>query len=299
MTASKPSDRIPASQGTRGTGVKSADKGPTWAPISGVNEPVPDTDSTPAPDIAPTNSSKTHPFGIRRLDELISGGLKFQSSALLYGPPYIGKEHLGRSYALHAMRSGIPAIFIDTLHTATEITDILLEMDSAMADYVKSGLIHIIDCYSRNIEAEDLKMSHISYVDGAMDLNGISVALNRAQRKMQSSAPNHVVVLDSLSTVTTYSDPKTAFRFLQILIGKSKLIGGSSIITLDEGMHADADVKMFSHLVDGIIEVHDHIGKFQLQARGLTAPTGVGWIDYRYAQSQFELTGSFAPGRIR
>ncbi len=299
MTAAKSDGRIPASKAARGTGIKSAQTGKQELETTGEAESVPEETAPPSTSKSTTMKSDRHPFGIRRLDELLDGGLKYHSSALLYGPPYVGKEFLGRSYALQAMRSGIQAIIIHTDRTADEIMERFRAMDPDVDEYAKSGLLRIIDCYTRSIQADEHKAPHIDYVDGAMDLNGISVALNQAQRKMQTKDDHHVVILDSLSTITTYSDPQTAFRFLQILIGKTRLVGGSTLIMLDEGMHQDSDVQMFRHLVDGSIDVHDHNGKFQLRALGLTAHTGVGWIDYKYVQGEFDLTGSFAPGRIR
>ncbi len=95
-----------------------------------------------------------------------------------------------------------------------------------------------------------------------------------------------------------YSDAQATFRFLQVLIGRARQAGAATFILLDEGMHSDAEVQMFRHLVDGVVECRENKDKSQLRVSGLALKKNPGWIDYQFTELEFELTGSLAAGRI-
>src|SRR2546421_130053 len=65
----------------------------------------------------------------------------------------------------------------------------------------------------------------------------------------------HRLLVDSASTLITYTNAQTVFRFLQVLVGKAKRAGATTMLLLEQGMHADAEVQTFKHLCDGMIEM--------------------------------------------
>lgn len=238
------------------------------------------------------------PTGVRRLDQLLGGGIPAGSAVLVYGPPFLGKEALAHRFVQHAVEAGVPAICVLT-NTAT--ADVRNELAQGSPGYVEGEARHLarfVDTYSRSIGAED-GWPDAQYLDGALDLNGISLAVNKAQAGVIGEHDAHALVLDSISTLVAYSNAGTAFRFLQTLIGRTRRVGATSLFLMDHGMHAEADVQMFKHLMSGVIEVRDANGKSQMRVEGLGAPVGVGWVDYKFDANGFEVTGSFAAGRIR
>ena len=254
----------------------------------------------PFPSRSPGGTTDRHPLGVRRLDDLLDGGLERGTFTLLYGPPFLGKEHLSRLCVLEAVRAGIPAVLIHTDATADDMHAHFTALDADVVEQaVKRGLLQYIDCYSRPIEANESRAPNVRYVDGPMDLNGISLALNEAQRRLQADHDHHVVILDNLSTIIAYANTQTTFRFLQVLLGKGRRVGATNLVLLDQGMHSEPEVQTFRHLMTGSIDVRDHNGKYQLKVLGISNQEGLGWIDYRYHKDRFQVTGSFAPGRIR
>lgn len=238
------------------------------------------------------------PTGVRRLDALLGGGIPAGSAVMVYGPPFLGKEVLARRFVLASLGADLPAVYVLT-NAATD--DVRRDLAAADPKYSKAEEQHrarFVDTYSRGIGAAD-SFKDAAYLDGALDLNGISLAVNKAQAAIIGKHEAHALVVDSVSTLIAYSNAQTAFRFLQTLIGRTRRVGATGLFLMDHGMHSDADVQMFKHLMSGTIELRESSGKTQVQVQGLGAPQGPGWVDYKFDDKVFEITGSFAAGRIR
>src|SRR5581483_7169188 len=68
-------------------------------------------------------------IGVRRLDDLLEGGLPAGSTTLVYGPPFLGKELLTRLFLLHGLRSGIPGILVLTSTATSDARQQLAQLD--------------------------------------------------------------------------------------------------------------------------------------------------------------------------
>lgn len=237
-------------------------------------------------------------LGIRRVDEMLDGGVPSESAALLYGPPFIGKELLGRLFVLNGCRKGVPGIILTTGEAASDVRATLATIDPDVADYVKRGLLHFVDTYSKSIGADE-EAPNCEYVDGPLNLSAVSLAVNNAQRKIIAEHAEHRLLIDSVSTLITYTNAQTTFRFLQVLVGKAERAGATVLLTMDEGMHTDAEVQTFKHLTDGVITVRTESGNHMLHVIGLGVTESRGWVEYRFNQTALEVTGSFGAGRIR
>lgn len=236
--------------------------------------------------------------GIRRLDDLLGGGVPPNSATLLYSPPFIGREVLARLFLLTGMRSGVPGVQVLTDQAAGEMRKEFQAMDPHFPDFERNGLAQFVDCYSRTIGVLDQE-PNVEYVDGVVNLNQVSLAVNSAERKLIREHADHRLVIDSVSTLIAYTNAATAFRFLQVLVGKTKAAGATVFMTMEQGMHTEAEVQMVKHLVNGVIELKQEQGKYFVRVEGLGVTQDRGWIDYRFGLGTFEITGSFAAGRIR
>jgi circadian clock protein KaiC len=252
-----------------------------------------------APGVPSANGGAARlPTGVKRLDALLGGGLPEGSAALVYGPPFLGKEVLARRFMLACMAKGIPAIDVVTTVATADVRRNLGAADPAYPQYEEARLARFVDTYSRSIGAAD-SFQDAQYLDGALDLNGIALAVNKAEADLIGAHDRHALVLNSVSTLIAYSSAQTAFRFLQTLVGRTRRAGATGLYLMDQGMHTDADVQMFKHLMTGVIELRESAGKTQVQVQGLGMAATPGWVDYRFDDRTFEVTGSFAAGRIR
>jgi KaiC/GvpD/RAD55 family RecA-like ATPase len=238
------------------------------------------------------------PTGVKRLDSLLGGGVPAGSAVMVYGPPFLGKEVLARRFVLASLAAGLPAVYVLTNAATDEVRRELAASDPAYKQAEAEHRARFVDTYSRSIGAAD-SFKDAAYLDGALDLNGISLAVNKAQAAILGQHEAHALVVDSVSTLIAYSSAQTAFRFLQTLIGRTRRVGATGLYLMDQGMHTDADVQMFKHLMTGTIELREAAGKMQVQVQGLGASSAPGWVDYKFDERVFEITGSFAAGRIR
>ncbi|MBI4394149.1 MAG: hypothetical protein HY556_10205 [Euryarchaeota archaeon] len=236
--------------------------------------------------------------GVKRLDELLDGGLPRGSSTLIYGAPFIGKEMVARVFLLAGMKQGVPGIIVLTDSAASDARKEFLALDKDFAKYEKDNLVHFVDTYSKTIGAEDA-LQNAEFVDSPVNLNAVSLAVNNAQRKIIGEHPAHRLVVDSVSTIMAYTNPQTTFRFLQVFLGKTKRAGATSLLVLGAGIHAENEVQLVKHLVEGVIEFKSEQGKFVLKAEGVGLTENRGWVEYTFSNQGFDLTGSFAAGRIR
>lgn len=236
--------------------------------------------------------------GVRRLDDQLKGGMAPQTFGLLYGPPFLGKEVLARQFLLTGLAAGQPAIVVLTNQTVQDARRRLAAADPQYSVYEASGLVRFVDTYTRSIGGT-ATAEEAEYVDSPMDLNALSLAVNQAQRRVTLEHPQHRLVFDNLSTLIAYSNAQTVFRFLQVFLGRGRMAGASGLLLLDHGMHADAEVQMLKHLVDGVLELRAEGAKQLLTVTGLGLTEPSTGTEYRFSESDFEITGSFAAGRIR
>ncbi len=238
------------------------------------------------------------PTGIRRLDELLNGGMPEHACALLYGPPFIGKEMLAKLFFLEGMRAGVPGILVVTSECASDVRNELRAIEPKFDAWEKAGLANFVDTYSRAIGAEEESES-VEYVDSSVNLNAVALAVNTVQRRLIGDHSSHRLVFDSISTLATLTNAQTTFRFLQVFVGKAKRAGATCLLMLERGMHTDAEVQMFKHLADGVIEMKADAETTVMNVLGLGTTENRGWIEYRFTNRSVDITGSFAAGRIR
>lgn len=240
----------------------------------------------------------SHPTGSKRLDQLLDGGIPARSRALMFGPSFQGKEVLARQTAISTLLAGQPVVFVLTNSTALDCIAHLERMDPDVAAAIEDGTLLFVDTYANSIGVTEAH-PNIEYVESALDLNGITMALNKQQGRILSKHEEHLVIFDSVSTLVLYSNAQSTFRFLQILVGKARQVGAASLVLLDDGMHSEPEVQMFRHLCDGAIEIEADKSHTRLRVTGLGSKRAAGWLDARFTDVKFDVVGSLAAGRIQ
>ncbi len=232
-----------------------------------------------------------HALGASRLDVLLDGGLRRGDVGMIHGPSFMGKAILGRLAIREALAQKQPVIIISTRQEGP------LVMEKLGIGEKGNDLLQIIDTFSAGLGQKTSKGTKI--VNGPTDLNGIAAALNTAQAAIQGKHDDHLLVVDSVSTLIAHNTPEAIFRFLQVMLGSSRRAGARTLLLLDDGMHAGHDVESLKHVSTGTIHLRDLEGKHQVRILGFDASTHLGWIDYHAKGDQFDVVGSFAAGRIR
>jgi KaiC/GvpD/RAD55 family RecA-like ATPase len=236
--------------------------------------------------------------GVRRLDDLMYGGLPLSSNIFIYGPPFTGKQTLLNLYIAEGLKKGIPALYLLIDKTPSEIRDNLKLVLPKVATFEKKGLLHYIDAYSRGMGIEGEETNTI-YVDKPTDMDDILMAVTNLQKTMSGKSKYHKIALHSVSTLMAYSDAMTTFRFLQTLTSRCKRSGAASMFVMDRGMFSEAEVQTLKHLMNGVIEFKTEDLKNYLRVEGIGDVRTRGWIEYSHSTNSITLIGSFAVDHIR
>lgn len=236
--------------------------------------------------------------GVRRLDDLLYGGLPLNSNVFIYGPPFTGKLVLSNLFIAESLRKGIPGIFILTDKSPSEIREGIKLVLPKVEVYEKKGLLKYVDAYSKSmgIDSED---SNAVYIEKPTDLDEINMAIGKLQKELKKDHKYHKFAFHSISTIMTYTDAMTTFRFLQTVTSRNKRAGAISMYCMDHGMFKDSEVQTLKHLMNGILEFKIDDLKSFLRVEGICDVRTRGWIEYSHTTKSLNLKGSFAVDHIR
>jgi len=239
------------------------------------------------------------PTGVRRLDDLLYGGLPHGSQILINGPAHTGKETLSRLFVAEGLRRGVPAIWVLTDKTYLQVRE---EMTALLPSYPQleaSGMVRYVDLYSRSLGVSQAEPGvRLFQVTDKGVLDQLTLAVNTYANELKASYPTYRLVFESVSTVTAYLDLSATFRFFQPFTGRRKLDGAVAYYLLETGMHSDSDMESLEHMVDGALNLKIEQLKTFLSVRGITDSQSRAWVGYTFTRKTFGL-GSFSLEHIR
>jgi len=241
-----------------------------------------------------TEKAKT---GNSRLDDLLMGGVPFGSNVLCIGPAFIGKETLIARFLIEGLQKGIPALVVTTDISPQEIREEMNYIAPGVEQFEKMGLLRYIDVYSKSMGIQDEDPFTV-YVDHPTDYAGITRAVEMLTKQFKDKAATYRMAVRSISTLVTYSDPTSTYKFLQAVTGKVKRAKVVCMFTMDRGMHSDTEIQTLAHLMDGSVEFKTDGVKTFLSIQGLTDVQSRAWIQYTYTKKGLNI-GSFALDHIR
>jgi KaiC/GvpD/RAD55 family RecA-like ATPase len=235
--------------------------------------------------------------GSPRLDDLLLGGIPFTSNVQIYGPPFVGKEVIVNAFIAEGLKKGIPAIWVLTEKTATEIRDEMRFVVSGYEEYEKLNLVHYVDAYSKSMEAEE-DDQYTTYVEDPTDHSGIMKAVNAVAKEFKKNHEYYRLAFRSVSTLVAYLDVQTAFKFLQSFAGRRKRDKSVSFYMVEKGMHQDQEIQMMGSMMDGMIDLKVEQLKSYLSVQGICDVQSRAWIKYTYSKHGVSI-GSFSLDHIR
>jgi KaiC/GvpD/RAD55 family RecA-like ATPase len=244
----------------------------------------------------PTTKIRT---GVRRLDDLLFGGVPVGSQLLINGPAHSGKDVLSRLFIAEGLRSGHGALWVITDRTYTTVRDEMTVFVPNYAEYEKKGMVRYVDLYSRSlgVSEADRGVKLLASNDKAL-LEQLNAAVNAFAGELKDKSSSYRLVFESVSTVTAYLDSTAMFRFLQPLIGRRKMDGAAGYYELETGMHSDSDLQTLEHMMDGSVNLKVDQLKTFLSVRGITDVQSRAWVGYTFTKRTFNL-GSFSLDHIR
>lgn len=245
------------------------------------------------------SSDARRPVGVRGLDSMLGGGLPSDTTTLVCGPPFTGKTTLLKRSILAGLRQGVPSVILLTDACADRFRKQLVAMDEDYLSYEADGLVRYVDTYSRSVDAEEVALQ-AQYLDGASHLDAIEKALDRARRSLgHAGHDQHRFVVDSLSTLLLANGADAMLPFLQGMLGRAERAGGTTLLSLEHGVHPSREIELVRHLADGAIELRTESDDHQLRAIGPHVADARKWVEYEWGGKRFEVTGSASSVRIQ
>ena len=203
------------------------------------------------------------------MDKLLKGGIKAGKSVLLFAPPGSGKSTICKRFAVKALAAGRRLVYISTGQPFSEWSE----------ETKAKGKLKFIDCFSWRQAGENPEGGEtLAIIEDITDLNELALEVRRA---VKSLGGLDALVLDSLSDLVLYSEPKGVYKFLQMLQGLVASSNAVAFLSLEEGLHEDSINTTINYISNGVIEMRIEGEKRELRiARTDWAPTPLGWHSY-------------------
>src|SRR3989454_931415 len=236
--------------------------------------------------------------GTPSIDDLLYGGIPFNSNLLFVGPPYVGKEVVILNFVAEGLKKGVPAIIITTSKPPVEIGKEMAPILPTFVEYEQLGLVHWIDCSGSTAAAgKPTKEKNVFRVDGPTDFNGIMKVVNELDHEFKGKYPYFRLAFMTLSSCIG-PDQGAAMNFVQKLVNRLRQTKAVAAYALERGMHTDQQVESLEHLLDGAIQFKSDKQKTMLQVVGLGESQTRDWVPYKHTNKAI-MIGSFQLERIR
>jgi len=129
-------------------------------------------------------------------------------------------------------------------------------LDHAGVPPVRGGIVSIGQA---EIEVENPSWA-VKTVENPSDLTGIGIELSELLSGMATAAADDeqiAVCFDGITSLLQYADLQRAFRFLHVVTGRVKTVGGIGHFHLDPEAHDPQTLATLKGLFDAVIEVDD------------------------------------------
>ncbi len=236
--------------------------------------------------------------GTPRLDDLLYGGIPFNSNVLFVGPAFVGKEVALLNFIAEGLKKGIPAIILTTTKLPIDIAKDIAPILPTFVEYDQLGLVRWIDCTSPMTQSKPVKEKNVWRVNGPTDFENIYQIVNQLDEEFKKKYSYFRLAYLTLSSSITQADEREAMTFVQRLVNRLRQTKAVSVIALERGMHTDQTLEALEHMVDGAIHFKSDKQKTTLQVNGLGEVQTHDWVPYKFTNKAL-MIGSFQLERIR
>src|SRR5438034_1098710 len=236
--------------------------------------------------------------GTPRLDDLLYGGIPFNSNVLFVGPAFVGKEVALLNFIAEGLKKGIPVIIITTTKLPIDIARDIAPILPTFVEYDQLGLVRWIDCTSPMASGKPVKEKNVWRVNGPTDFDNIYQLVGQLDEEFKKKHPYFRLAYLTLSSSITQADEREAMSFVQRLVNRLRQTKVVSAIALERGMHTDQTLEALEHMVDGAIHFKSDKQKTALQVVGLGEVQTHDWVPYKFTNKAL-MIGSFQLERIR
>jgi KaiC/GvpD/RAD55 family RecA-like ATPase len=199
------------------------------------------------------------------------------SSILISGPAMTGKEDLLYESLADGARTGEGVVAVTTGGRAE---DAIEDIQSRTPDLDSHGLC-AIDCRadSDRSEIERDDGAYVHRVGAPSDMTGIGIAITKCfDRLHDAGVDDGRLGLTNLSTMITYSDKQTVFKFCHVLSSRLDAAEYLGLFTIDSSAHDDQTLQVIKQAFDGLVEIRETDRTREARAMGIE-PQPSGWVE--------------------
>ncbi len=237
--------------------------------------------------------------GTPRLDDLLYGGIPFNSNVLFIGPPFVGKEVVILNFVAEGLKKGVPTILVTTSKPPAEIAKEMAPILPTFVEYEQLGLVNWIDASgTTGSSGKPVHEKSTWRVNGPADFESLLRIVNDLDAEFKGKHPYFRLAFLSLSSCMAVPDQNAALNFVQRLVNRLRQTKAVAAFALERGMHTDQQVESLEHLMDGALHFKSEKQKTQLQVIGLGEVQTRDWVPYK-ASNKAVMIGSFQLERIR
>jgi KaiC/GvpD/RAD55 family RecA-like ATPase len=180
------------------------------------------------------------------------------SSILLSGPAMTGKQQLAYDILADGARDGDGAVVVTTSERASDVASGFRERVPELTD----SQLSVVDCRGEGgTNPEAISGVSVHQVSSPGDLTGIGIGITKALEGLHNTGRERGrLALISLSTMLTYTDKKTVFKFCHVLSSRLDTADYVGVFTIDSSAHDKQTIQVIKQAFDGLIEVKDADG---------------------------------------
>ncbi|MGQ0797386.1 MAG: DUF7090 family protein [Methanobacteriota archaeon] len=248
--------------------------------------------------VAVETSAEKVKTGTPRLDDLLYGGIPFNSNVLFVGPAFVGKEVAILNFVAEGLKKGVPAIVVTTTKLPVDVSKDMAPILPTFVEYEQLGLVRWIDCTSNVAGGKPIHERNVWRVDGPTAFDNIVSLIDKFDEEFKGKYPYFRLAFLTLSSAITQADEREAMSFFQRLVNRLRQTKAVSAFTLERGMHTDQTLEAMEHMVDGALHFKSDKQKTMLQVAGLGEVQTRDWVPYKHTNKSI-MIGSFQLERIR
>jgi len=170
----------------------------------------------------------------------------------------IGKEKLVYDILADGAKGGDGAVVVTTSDKAANVVDEFRER----VPELQGAQLGVVDCRGEGgANPELIDGVSVHQVSSPGDLTGIGIGITKALEGLHDSGRERGrLALVSLSTMLTYTDKKTVFKFCHVLSSRLDAAGYIGVFTIDSGAHDQQTIQVIKQAFDGLIDIRDADG---------------------------------------
>jgi KaiC/GvpD/RAD55 family RecA-like ATPase len=182
------------------------------------------------------------------IDKLVDGGLPYEATVMVTGPPASGKSVLINGLVQQSLKNGRKCVYITNIDFPSKVRDQLAGLGLDVEEYEKKGSLCFVDCYSGVAGREFLERHH---VDSPNDVTRLGVEISACLEELGKETD---VYYDSLSTVVTALKPDQVVSFVHATGAKVKGVGGRFCFTVGSDIQPTI-LSRIDETVDCVLEL--------------------------------------------